>query len=184
MTFVRPEPLMFARSMAFSLDSLLFNKERPDRDEFYNPLKRPTLCGMVIPDFQRGLVWSEAQQVKLIHSVWMGIPIGTYSVNFSTDRLPPRLTNILIDGQQRINSLRAYWDDEIAYQGYLWSQLSELDRRYFVRGSFPQMRTESKDIGEVLRYYEVMNFGGTDHTQDDADVLAEAVRAAHRRGEV
>jgi hypothetical protein len=182
--------------MAFGFDHVLFNKERCEEAgapnaarRFYNPLGRRTLCGFVIPDFQRGLVWSTAQQQALIASVWRGIPIGTYSLNFSTDDLPDDLTNIVIDGQQRLNALRAYWDDEFSYLGYKWSEVSELDQRVFSRGQFPQARTSSRKRAEVIEYYTAMNFGGTQHTadeyvRDDTDRLAEATRAAHRRGEI
>lgn len=172
--FKRPTPLMFAQPMAFQVDTLYFNHTRPEaesrkRDEFYNPMGWPVLLGHVIPDFQRGLVWTEEQNRSLVHSVWLNIPIGTYSVNFSLahKELPPRLRNILIDGQQRLNALRAYWDDEFAYEGYLWSQLPDLDQRYFVRTSFPQMRTDGRDEAEVRRYYNAMNFGGTAHNEED-----------------
>ena len=32
-----------------------------------------------LPEFQRPAVWSQAQEARLIESVWRGIPIGTYS---------------------------------------------------------------------------------------------------------
>lgn len=174
MTFKRPEPLMFAQPMAFQLDHLYFAFTRPEaesrrRDAFYNPLGRPMLFDFVIPEFQRDLVWTEDQKRALIHSVWLNIPIGTYSVNFSLAHkaLPPKLRNILIDGQQRLDALRGYWSDEFDYDGYYWSQLSDLDQRYFVRTSFPQMRTDGRDEAEVRRYYNAMNFAGTAHKEEE-----------------
>ena len=171
MTFKRPKPLMFAQSMAFGLDHLYHQHERDtdalDRD-YYNPLKLPMLLGHVIPNFQRPLVWTVDQQVKLIDSIWRHIPIGTYAVNFRVaGGLPPALRNILIDGQQRLNAIRAYWDDEIPYHGYYWSQLSDLDQSHFVRVPFPQQRTDSTSVEEVHEYYNAMNFGGTDHKEGE-----------------
>ena len=171
--FKPPKPLMFAQSMAFCLDSLLYNKERAEgkkdtpADVFYNPLKRPMVCGHVIPDFQRGLVWTEDQNLRLIDSIFRGIPIGTYAVNFSTDQLPPKLTNILLDGQQRLNALSMYWNDELSYRGYKWSELNRPQQGILNRVMFPQMRTNTKSLAEAKTYYNAMNFGGTDHTEDD-----------------
>lgn len=172
MSFKPPKPLMYAQSMAFGLDHLLFNKERMaygdyEHRVFYNPLKRPMLLGFVIPDFQRSLVWSEDQQLSLIDSIWRCIPIGTYAVNFSTDKMPPKVTNVLLDGQQRLNALRAYWDDEIVYRGYKWSEIDEISQRHFVSKQFPQMRTNSHKTAELHEYYNAMNFGGTDHKEED-----------------
>lgn len=171
--FKRPKELMFARNVAFGLDHLLFNKDRTTEKSktaaraFYNPLGRKVLLGFVIPDFQRGLVWSVDQKVSLIESIWRGIPIGTYSVNFDTDKLPPDLTNILIDGQQRLEAIDAYWNNEFEFGGYYWKDLSELDQHHFVRAPFPQMRTNSKNRAEVVEYYNAMNFGGVAHTEED-----------------
>ena len=170
--FKRPKPLMFAQSMAFGIDHLFYAFEKvragERNDSWYNPLDRPMLCGIVVPDFQRAKVWTMEQNRALIESVWRGIPIGTYSVNFSVGKtLPPELTNILIDGQQRINALSLYWRGVFAFDGYFWPDLSDLDQRMFVRNNFPQQRTDSRDMNEVLEYYNAMNFGGTDHTEED-----------------
>lgn len=173
--FNPPKSLIFTQSMSFGLDSLLFNKERIIEKEliggemlnFYNPLKRPTLCGHVIPDFQRGLVWTEEQNLRLIDSVFRGIPIGTYAVNFDTDQLPPRLTNILLDGQQRLNALSLYWDDKLTYRGYKWSELNRPQQGILNRAMFPQMRTNTKNEAEARAYYNAMNFGGVDHKEGE-----------------
>jgi len=171
--FKPPKPLMYAHNISHCLDSLLYNKERllekggTSSFVFYNPLNLPTLCGHVIPDFQRGLVWSDEQNLRLIESVYRGIPIGSYSVNFSSDDLPPRVTNVLIDGQQRLNALNEYWEDRIVYRGYRWSELTRRQRGPVYRTMFPQMRTNSKDENEVREYYNAMNFGGTDHVEGE-----------------
>ena len=171
MPFKRPQELMFAQSMLFGLDHLYFKHTRElsvDDREHCNPLKRPTLFGFVIPDFQRGAVWSRDQQVALIDSVWRAIPIGTYAVNLSYRKGNlPHLRNILIDGQQRLNALRAYWDDEFEYRGHVWSSLSTRDQRFFIAHSFPQMRTETHDEKQARAYYNAMNFGGTAHREED-----------------
>lgn len=171
--FEPPKPLMFAQSMAFCLDSLLYNKERAEgkmgtpTDVFYNPLGLPMLCGHVIPDFQRGLCWTEDQNLALIDSIFRGIPIGTYAVNFSIDQLPPRLTNILLDGQQRLNALSLFWEDKLTYRGYKWSELNRPQQGILNRVMFPQMRTNTKDEAEARTYYNAMNFGGVDHTEEE-----------------
>ncbi|MDZ7793927.1 MAG: DUF262 domain-containing protein [Spirochaetia bacterium] len=60
---------------------------------------------IVVPDFQRNLVWSSKQCSKFIESILLGIPIpGIFlSVQEGTNNL------LVIDGQQRINALYAFY---------------------------------------------------------------------------
>lgn len=169
--FEPPKPLIFAQSMAFSIDHLFYAWERREdrsRDTYYNPLRREMLLGTVVPDFQRSKVWTEDQNRALIRSIWRGIPIGTYSLNFSiSQKTPPDLTNILIDGQQRLNALRGYWENEFDFNGYFWGDLEDNHQRKFISRPFPQQRTDSTDRQEVLDYYNAMNFGGVAHDEQE-----------------
>lgn len=77
-----------------------------------------------IPEFQRGYVWSDEQRLRLMDSIWRGIPIGSLLVwRTVTDKgirvrrqigpcgLPDASTvnvrNYLVDGLQRVTTLYA-----------------------------------------------------------------------------
>lgn len=61
---------------------------------------------ILVPDFQRNLVWSSKQCSKFIESILLGIPIpGIFlSVQENTNNL------LVIDGQQRLNALFAFYE--------------------------------------------------------------------------
>jgi len=57
--------------------------------------------GLRLPRYQRGLVWTPEQALRLVQSVWDGYPIGTFLV-WECKYGEPLL---LLDGQQRLASL-------------------------------------------------------------------------------
>jgi uncharacterized protein with ParB-like and HNH nuclease domain len=135
-----------------------------ENDDDPNPLGLKRIMGFFIPEWQRPLVWSHEQNVSLIESLWYGIPIGTYTYN----RLyGSKQNNILIDGQQRMNAIELYLNDEFPVFGYRWSETTILDKRRFRHSChFPCYITKSDDEQYLRNYYNLMNFSGTQHTED------------------
>lgn len=80
---------------------------------------------LVLPDFQRDLVWNKGQQKELIASLILSLPIGSFLIlngkndDFATKELgfPKRKVNpkeecmYLLDGQQRLTSLKGVFSD-------------------------------------------------------------------------
>lgn len=117
-----------------------------------------------IPDFQRPLVWTREQKIKLIESLWVGIPIGTYTVNESNN---PDFDRLLIDGQQRINAIKEYVNDVFPAYGLFYSECDRIEKRRFNNCQFPCYITQSDDIEYLKNYYNLMNFGGTAHKESE-----------------
>jgi hypothetical protein len=61
---------------------------------------------LVIPPFQRGFVWSQAQASKLIESFLVGLPVP--SIFLYTDRDSER--SLVVDGQQRLRTIFYYFE--------------------------------------------------------------------------
>lgn len=138
-------------------------KQSPE-DE--NPTGRRTIMGYVIPDWQRDLVWTEAQMISFMESAWKGIPIGTYSYN--RGEFGTKYDNLLIDGQQRMYALQCYLEDKFPVLGYRWSEVTPLDQRMFKTGvHFGCYVTETNDEEFLRNYYNLMNFGGTAHNEGE-----------------
>lgn len=146
--------------------SYLDGLENPT-DEFRNPLGRRTVCGFVIPKFQRGLVWTPAQNVALIESVWKGIPIGTYAINRKIGNVPDHLQNIVIDGQQRLHAIELYLSGQLEVFGGTYDDLDKVQKRFFDCKHFARYETKTSDEAYLRDYYNLMNFGGTVHTEGD-----------------
>ena len=130
----------------------------------FNEKQHGYILGFKIPDFQRSLVWSQEQKIKLIESLWIGIPIGTYTVNEFYDS---EYDLIIIDGQQRLNAIESYIYDDFKIYNMLYSELPIIDKRRFNNSLFPQYVTNSDDIEYLKNYYNLMNFGGTAHKESE-----------------
>lgn len=71
--------------------------------------------GYPLPSFQRPLVWTLAQKVRFITSIWAGTDLGSYLVNdtYLLEAGPGgkafrRLSEALLDGQQRLTAMEEY----------------------------------------------------------------------------
>lgn len=124
-----------------------------------------TVMGFNLPTWQRGLVWTEAQKVSFIESAWLGVPLGTFTVNTCWESpFPHPLHDLLIDGQQRMSAIEDYVDGRFAVFGFYWSEVTDHDRRHWdMATAFPSYVTETTDEAYLRSYYDLMNFGGTSH---------------------
>lgn len=130
---------------------------------------REKLFGYVVPNFQRPPVWTLEQQTKLIESIWLGLPIGTYIVNrltHNTRNTYHPLNDIIIDGQQRLRAIKAYWDDEFPVFGFLWSELDREEKHRFEMSGFSQIETRLDTEEKVRDTYNRLAYGGTAHTEE------------------
>ena len=122
------------------------------------------VMGYQLPSWQRPSVWTRDQEVSFMKSVWKGVPLGTWTFNRTTHGCP--LDDLLIDGQQRLTALENYLMDAFPVLGYKWSEVTVVDRRFFQNLTFGSYITETKDEDYLRGYYNMMNFGGTAHTED------------------
>lgn len=96
-----------------------------------------TLVGMMekgevaIPEFQRRYVWSERQASRLVESLIIQCPIPVIYLNQEKDE-----TFSVIDGNQRLNSLKRFLDDAFtlvgltSYPELTGLKYSQLDKRF------------------------------------------------------
>lgn len=139
-----------------------------------DPHGRRVIMGYALPTWQRPLVWTQEQQVRFLESAWKGLNLGTFSYN-RTRSSPHPLDDLLIDGQQRMWSLQQYLEDAFPVFGYRWSEITDADRRGFqVTRTFGCYETQSEDEDYLRSYYDLMNFGGVAHTEDQRATGAPA----------
>ncbi|WP_198014640.1 DUF262 domain-containing protein [Salipiger mucosus] len=123
-----------------------------------------TVMGLKLPTWQRPLVWTEEQNIRFLESLWLGLPVGTYSYNMVLDG--GALDGLLIDGQQRLNAIQRYLEDAFPVFGHRWSEVTKVDQRLFKLTAFPSYCTQSSDEQYLRDYYNRMNFGGVAHTEE------------------
>ncbi len=106
-----------------------------------------------IPAYQREFVWHDKRRAKFIESVLLGLPIPFM---FAADT--PDGTLEIVDGAQRLRTLREFLDNKLILRGL--EQLTNLDGRYF--GDLPTAQ-QRKFKNRTLRMVVL-----TDKTSDDA----------------
>lgn len=116
-----------------------------------------------LPEFQRELVWTDEQNTRLIESIWYDIDIGSHTVNRSPVN-DYAFDNMLLDGQQRINAISLYFKDKFPVFNRYFSETSPSDKMFFMQRKFTVRYTKFDNIQDMKDYYDLMNFGGTQHT--------------------
>ena len=117
----------------------------------------------VIPPFQRGLVWTLDQSTRFIESIWMQLPIGSYSLNRAPDS---PFDNWLLDGQQRWHAIRKYVSGAFPAQGLRFPDLHIADSRSFLRHPFNCLETNYEDEATLRDIFERLAYGGTPNCQE------------------
>lgn len=162
-----PDRINLGRSFASVMaQPMLQLREWRAKPNELNPHGLRTVMGYCLPPWQRGLVWTRAQQVALIESAWRGLSIGTYTFNQAGIGSP--FDNLLIDGQQRMHAIQCYLDDDFPVFGWHWSECTIVDRRMWEMSvHFHSYVTETDDEGYLRNYYNLTNFGGTVHKESE-----------------
>lgn len=131
--------------------------------------------GLVLnPDFQRGHVWTEEQQVALVEYFLMGGNIGVINLNAPNwPNVSDDGTYVCVDGLQRITALMRFYHNEIKAFGHYYNEFEgRLSSDISVELRVNNLQTRK----EVLQWYLEMNSGGTPHTKEELDRVKELLK--------
>ena len=138
---------------------------------------------IVIPPFQRGFVWSQAQASRLIESFLVGLPVP--GIFLYTERSSEK--SLVVDGQQRLRSVFYYMDglfgeeqdgrrttfrlkglsEDSPYYGKTYAELAEADEgavrrlKNSVLRAFVVRQLDPQDDTSIFHIFERLNTGGT-----------------------
>ena len=116
----------------------------------------------VAPDYQRGYVWSDDDEQRLLDSVVQGRELGRFIL---VERAYPNRPYVL-DGKQRLNCLTRFIKSELAWRGIYWHELDRLDRGA-IEGRFIQvarLKEVNHSRADFLRIFLEVNAGGVPQT--------------------
>jgi hypothetical protein len=161
---VMPDQINLGQHCQSTVGLAIHRWEKKERD----PFGRRTVMGYPLPSWQRPLVWTLGQKIRLIESLWLGLNIGTYTYVQNND---PATDGLLIDGQQRMWAIQCYFEDEFSVFGHFWSEVTDVDCRVMQMNThFSCYIVKSSDEEYLRSYYDMMNFGGTAHTESQRAV--------------
>lgn len=128
------------------------------------------------PDFQRGNVWTEAQQIAYLEyffrggqsakDIYFNCPDFSYNSGSSNGKLQDIHNMVCVDGLQRLTAFRRFLRDELPiFGGHYFSDFEGKPRstEYALVFHVNSLLTRR----EVLTWYIEMNSGGTIHTSDE-----------------
>jgi uncharacterized protein with ParB-like and HNH nuclease domain len=123
------------------------------------------------PDFQRGYVWTQEQQIAYIEAMLAGSITGraiyfnhpTWGSFHDFEKYPL----VCVDGQQRIGAVFAFMENKIPIFAHYFSEYE--DRLPMNRAYFDLYCNNLKTNKEVYEWYLHLNAGGTVHTKEELD---------------
>jgi hypothetical protein len=138
------------------------------------------------PDFQRGHVWSEQQQIAFVEHIAMGGRGASdlmwnhpsYTNNEETRCNLPTDTLILVDGKQRLTAVRRFMANEIPAFGHL---LREYDGHMRLHCRLRMNVNNLQTRRELLQYYIQFNAGGVVHSDEEIERVRALLKAEEGR---
>ena len=130
------------------------------------------------PDFQRGHVWTEEQQIAWLEFFLKGGKTGRviYLNKPSWHRTVSDEDYddyVCVDGLQRITAIRRFINNEIKVFGSYYNEFTDKLRWInTIELNVNDLKTEK----EVLQWYVDMNAGGTPHTSDEIDRVKQMIK--------
>lgn len=126
--------------------------------------------GLILnPDFQRGHVWTEEQQIAYMEYILRGGSSGkdlyfnkpSWSCAAQTDYDD----FVCVDGLQRITAIRKFMTNKLKVFGLFLNEYEDEPRQITTRISIHINDLQYKR--DVLQWYIEMNEGGTPHTKEE-----------------
>ena len=122
------------------------------------------------PDFQRGNVWTEHQQIAYIEFLLKGGRTARvlYFNNPNWNRYEDKKDNMVcVDGLQRYTAIKKFINNEIKAFGYYFNEYEDSAR--MMQNTIKINVNDLQTRKEVLQWYIDFNSGGTVHTTEEID---------------
>jgi hypothetical protein len=130
------------------------------------------------PEFQRGYVWTEDQQISYVENMCKGFITGRdiyfnhpyWMGSMSDDAHYSDFPIVCVDGQQRIGAARRFINNELPiFGGHFFHDFEDWERMTFDLHQlwFNLCVNNLKTDRDVYHWYLELNSGGTIHTEAD-----------------
>lgn len=110
------------------------------------------------PYYQRPLEWKIQDKEELIDSIFNSIDIGKFVFVFKG--YSDSYMDEVLDGKQRLNTIKEYYEDRFPYKGKYFSDLSIKDKDHFTNFKVNVAETDELTEEQKLRYFIKLNTTG------------------------
>ena len=110
-------------------------------------------------DYQREHVWTKADKIALIDSIFNNIEIGKFVFVQRDMRVNGKLYEIL-DGKQRLTAITEFVEDRLKYKGFYFSELSYHDQYKFTDCNVSYGYLENPDKRAIFETFIKLNTCG------------------------
>ncbi|MEZ8028528.1 DUF262 domain-containing protein [Enterovibrio norvegicus] len=162
-----PSPLIDFIEGATSIRELL--APRPGYGISDYPWAKSMLGKHPLPVWQRASVWSVADKVSFIESIYLGADLGSVIINgwLDIDGKAAPFSDCLLDGQQRIGSLFDYQAGKFPVFGSYFHELTQRDQARFRNHQIGLKTCKCFDEEILKRVYDINNFAGKRHLESE-----------------
>ncbi len=118
--------------------------------DLVNDIKRKRL--ILSPHFQRNLVWRELHKCDFIETILKGYPFPQIFIaqgDINVEEMTA--TTCVVDGQQRLNTIRQFIDDEIRVEGRLFSEFEQQKKENLLKYDVAIIELEIRDSDPRLK---------------------------------
>jgi uncharacterized protein with ParB-like and HNH nuclease domain len=129
------------------------------------------LCPLNLnPEFQRGHVWTETQQIAYVEFKLRG-GLGSDRILFNCPGWMKDFRGpfVLVDGKQRLTAVLRFFDNEIKVFGHYYREFE--DELPFLQPDFIFCINNLPSMKDVLKWYIEINSGGTPHTEEEIKLV-------------
>lgn len=121
------------------------------------------------PDYQRGNVWTGAQKVALIDSIFKNVDIGKFTI--IRRRFDEELEHLyeVLDGKQRTIAIAEFFEGRYKYKGKTFYELHPKDQFHFKNYAISYAEIEPLTNEQKYRYFLKLNTTGQPHDSEHLD---------------
>ncbi|AWW00553.1 DUF262 domain-containing protein [Arcticibacterium luteifluviistationis] len=125
--------------------------------DLVSEIKRDKL--ILSPPFQRNLVWRTLHKVDFIKTILLGFPFPQIFLakgELNAEELTT--TSVVVDGQQRMNSILEFIDNEFKVDGKYYRELSKEDRDNFLKYEIAIIELDMEsDDPQIIDIFQRLN---------------------------
>lgn len=125
------------------------------------------------PDYQRGNVWTLAQKVALIDSIFKNIDIGKFTIIRRRWKDDIDYLYEILDGKQRTIAISEFFEGRFTYQGMRYQDLHPSDQNHFKNYAISYAEINPLTNEQKYRYFLKLNTSGQPHEEEHLNKVKE-----------